>query len=129
VGSISRERLTTRPWPAGPQTPTPNAQMIGKTEFALSVWPNASPDALFRTWERFALPIADAPARGGGTLPSSGSLLRVEGDVELSSVRRRDGEIEVCVWNPRQDRSADVVIEDRRLELGRAKIARVRLDR
>ena len=35
VGTISRETLATRPWAAGPDVPTPDAQMIGETEFSL----------------------------------------------------------------------------------------------
>jgi hypothetical protein len=126
VGAISKEKLATRPWPAGPTTPTPNAQMIGKTEFVLGVWPGAGRDALLRTWERFALPIVDAPARGGGALPSSGSLMPVDGDVELSSVRRRDGGRLVTVWNARRDRPVDAALDGRQLHVGAAKIARLR---
>jgi hypothetical protein len=55
VGAISRDALATRPWPAGPTTPTPNAQMLGDTEFRLSVWPDADPDELIGAWERFAI--------------------------------------------------------------------------
>jgi alpha-mannosidase len=124
VGTISRETLATRPWPAGPRTPTPNAQMIGKTEFVLGVWPAAQRDELIRTWERFALPLADAPARGGGTLPSSGFLMQIDGDAELSSVRRRrrDGDLEVRVWNANQGAAVDVLVNDERMRLGPAKI-------
>ena len=55
VGAISRDTLATRPWPAGPTTPTPKAQMIGDTEFCLAVWPDARRDELFDAWERFAI--------------------------------------------------------------------------
>jgi alpha-mannosidase len=123
VGAISKERLATRPWPAGPGTPTPNAQMLGKTEFVLGVWPLAERDALLRNWQRFALPIVDAPARGGGHRPPSGSLLPVEGDIELSSVRRRGHHVTVTVWNRHQDRSVDVSFGDRRHDVGPAKIS------
>jgi hypothetical protein len=54
VGAISRETLATRPWPAGPTTPTPGAQMLGDTEFRLAVWPGATTAELDETWERFA---------------------------------------------------------------------------
>jgi alpha-mannosidase len=54
VGSISRETLATRPWPAGPPTPTPNAQMLGDTEFRLGVWPGADAEGLMAAWDRFA---------------------------------------------------------------------------
>jgi hypothetical protein len=39
VGCISRESLATRPWPAGPGTPTPDAQMLGETELSLAIRP------------------------------------------------------------------------------------------
>jgi mannosylglycerate hydrolase len=126
VGAISKEKLATRPWPAGPGTPTPNAQMIGKTEFVLGVWPHAEQDALLRTWEGFALPIVDASARGGGALASSGSLMPVDGDVELSSVRRRDGERLITVWNAQRDRPVDAALDGRRLHVGAVKIALLR---
>jgi alpha-mannosidase len=129
VGSISRERLATRPWPAGPSTPTPNGQMLGETSFALGVWPGASIGGLLPTWQRFALPIVEAPAIGGGDLPSIGSLLEIGGGAELSSVRRRNGELEVCLWNPRRDGPADAIVGDRRVELGPAAISRVRIGR
>jgi alpha-mannosidase len=58
VGCISRPSLRTRPWPAGPETPTPAAQMLGETRFRLGLWPGAEPEALVRTWERFADPLA-----------------------------------------------------------------------
>ena len=54
VGTISREKLATRPWPAGPGTPTPNAQMIGETAFRLGIWQEASPATLEEVWRRFA---------------------------------------------------------------------------
>lgn len=125
VGAISKEKLATRPWPAGPGTPTPNAQMIGKTEFVLGVWPNADRDALLRNWERFALPLVEHPARGGGKRPPYDSLLPIEGDFELSSVRRRNGRLTVTAWNGHQDRSVDVVVGDHRHEIGPAKIVLV----
>jgi len=124
VGTISREKLATRPWPAGPNTPTPNAQMIGKTEFELGVETGAERDALMRTWERYALTLAEALARGGGMLPSSGSLFQLHGDVELSNVRRHDGHLEVRVWNAKQEEvTVDVLVSGGRMRLGPAKIS------
>jgi alpha-mannosidase len=58
VGSISRETLATRPWPAGPPTPTPNAQMLGDVEFRLGVWPGADAEGLMAAWDRFATELA-----------------------------------------------------------------------
>jgi alpha-mannosidase len=55
VGSISREKLATRPYPAGPATPTPNAQMLGSTELRLGIWANADEATLLERWDLFAL--------------------------------------------------------------------------
>ena len=55
VGTISRESLATRPWPAGPATPTPRAQMLGETSFVLGLRGGADPANLVETWESFAL--------------------------------------------------------------------------
>jgi alpha-mannosidase len=60
VGTISRETLATRPYPAGPGTPTPNAQMLGSTELRLGIWTGADEATLLERWDRFAL----AHARG-----------------------------------------------------------------
>jgi alpha-mannosidase len=60
VGTISRETLATRPYPAGPGTPTPNAQMLGSTELRLGIWTGVDEATLLERWDRFAL----AHARG-----------------------------------------------------------------
>jgi alpha-mannosidase len=99
AGTISRRGLATRPGSAGPDMPTPGAQLIGETAFSLAVAPRAEPADLLSAWERFALPLRVAPAAGGGTLPSSGSLLQIEG-ATLSAVRRHDAVVEARVWNP-----------------------------
>jgi hypothetical protein len=100
VGRISGS-LATRPWDAGPRTPTPDAQMMGETSFSLALWPGAPVGgALLQGWERFALPIAETPAAGGGEMTRAGSLLPLElRAAQLSNVRRRDGRTEVRVWN------------------------------
>ena len=124
VGRISGS-LATRPWDAGPRTPTPNAQMIGETAFALGLWP-APPDgaALLAGWERFGLSIAEAPAAGGGTLPRQGLLLPVNlGDAQLSNVRRT-GHLEVRIWNPGHD-PVTAEIEGTPVKLGAAKISTI----
>jgi alpha-mannosidase len=129
VGSISREVLATRPFDAGPQTPTPEAQMHGETAFALGVWPDApsdEPAVLLAGWERFALPIVDEPASGGGSLPRSGSLLALDlGDAQLSNVRRLGQQVEVRLWNPHGDLPAEASVGGRAVVLGRAKIETV----
>jgi alpha-mannosidase len=126
VGAISKPDLATRPFDAGPHTPTPEAQMIRETAFSIAIWsaaPTDDPAALLREWERFALPIAEAPASGGGELPSAASLLDVDlGDAQLSNVRRHEGHVEVRVWNPRPDRPTQLVVGGRRIDIGPARI-------
>lgn len=129
VGFISREVLATRPFDAGPQTPTPEAQMRGETAFVLGLWPGApteDPAGLLRGWERFGLPIVEAPAAGGGTLPRSASLLDLDlGDAQLSSIRRRDDGVEVRVWNPFADRDLVVQVGASHVDLAPARIVTV----
>ena len=132
VGRISAEVLATRPWDAGPATPTPDAQMIGRTAVSLGIWaeaPVGDPAALLAGWERFALPIAEATAAGGGGLPSSGAPLALElGDAQLSGVRRVAGVREARLWNPRVDRSVDALVDGRRCTLGPARIESLEVD-
>lgn len=128
VGTISRERLETRPYAAGPDVPTPEAQMLGTWPVALALMPAGPPPALLTAWERFALPILEAPARGGGPLPAAGSLLELHGDACLSAVRRVGGELEVRVWNP-LDRPARVRVGAAEVELGPARIETIPLNR
>jgi alpha-mannosidase len=128
VGTISREHLATRPWAAGPQTPTPGGQMLGETAFALGIWAGADAETLLRGWERFALPILEARASGAGPRPPAATLVDLTGDIELSNVRRRDGAVEVRVWNRRDDAPVAATIAGRETPLRPAEIATVRLD-
>ncbi|HXF72887.1 MAG TPA: hypothetical protein VNO79_09810 [Actinomycetota bacterium] len=127
VGTISRERLATRPFPAGPAVPTPEAQMLGTWRASFGVLRTDRTEDLLPAWERFALPLREVPAPGGGHLPATGSLLEVEGAV-LSSVRRVGDALEVRVWNPSTSRPARARVGGRRLTLGPARIGTVRLE-
>ncbi|MDP9343181.1 MAG: hypothetical protein M3Q23_14045 [Actinomycetota bacterium] len=120
VGTISRQSIKTRPWPAGPDIATPEAQMIGDMDFRLGIMPSARREDLLPAWERFALPIVGREAAGGGTLPDRGSLLEVEG-AQLSGVRRRGGEVVATIWNPSEE-PARARVGDRRVELGPARV-------
>ncbi len=122
VGTISRDTLATRPFQAGPDVPTPDAQMLGVTRFSIALQASVSRDDLLPAWERFALPVRTARARGGGPLPSVGSLLEIEGGVALSNVRRRNGALEVRVWNPRPDRPIVCRVGGAQHRLGPARI-------
>src|SRR5881394_2515080 len=95
--------LATRPSPAGPPTPTPDAQMLGETAFSLGVWRGAPADVaeLLAGWERFALPVLERPLVTFGSDEKAASLLEVDArGAQLSTVRTRDGRLEVRVWNP-----------------------------
>jgi hypothetical protein len=128
VGTISRKTLGTRPFEAGPDVKTPLAQMIGETAFSLGLWSGADADLLPTVWERFALPIVAAPAAGGGSLPPVGALLDVSGDAQLSNVRRRDGRVEVRLWNHRSHRPAAATVGGRRITLAPARIETIPAD-
>jgi hypothetical protein len=123
VGRISAQVLATRPFEAGPQTPTPEAQMLGETGFALGLWPTAERGGLLPAWERFARPFAETPAAGGGDLPSSGTFAAIEGDAQLSSIRVHDGRREARVWNASAQDEAVVRVRGQEHRLGPAKIA------
>ncbi len=125
VGRISAEVLATRPFEAGPRTPTPDAQMMGETPFSLGVWADAEHDGLLPHWERFALPLAEAPASGGGTLPADGSFVPIAGDAQLSNIRRVEDVLELRLWNPHADRASDAQVGGRTLRLEPAKILTV----
>jgi len=125
VGTISRESIATRPWAAGPGVPTPQAQLIGRSEFSLGLRSGATADELLGDWERFALPMLETEAPGGGDLPAAGSLLEIAGDAQLSNVRRRAGRVEVRLWNERTDRVATARVDGRELELGPGRIETV----
>jgi alpha-mannosidase len=122
VGAISRDSMATRPWAAGPGVPTPEAQLIGRSAFALGLRTGATREDLLEDWERFALPLLETEATGGGDLPDTGSLLDVGGDAQLSNVRQTDGRTEVRLWNDRQDRSVAARVGGREVELGPARI-------
>ena len=126
TGTISRDSLATRPWPAGPGVPTPEAQMLGRTRFALGLQTGARSADLHETWERFALPLVSVPAPGGGDLPGRGSLLET-GRAALSAIRRVGGDVEVRVWNPSGEQAV-VSVAGQRLDLGPFRIQTVRLN-
>ncbi len=127
VGTISRKELAVRPLEAGPDVPTPDAQMMGTTTFSIGLRPGAGRDALMQDWERFALPILEIGAEGGGEFPAVETLLEVEpGGAVLSGIRRKDGAVEVRLWNPSKDGTAVARVEGQTVSLAPAKIAVVR---
>jgi alpha-mannosidase len=128
VGTISRDTMPTRPWAAGPGVPTPEAQLIGRTAFAIGVRTGAGREDLLADWERFALPLLETHAPGGGDLPARGTLLPIAGDAQLSNIRRRDGGVEVRLWNAGADRPAAASVDGHDVVLAPARIETVALD-
>jgi hypothetical protein len=122
VGTISRPTIATRPWAAGPEVKTPEAQMLGETAFAVGVQAGTAREDLPATWEAFALPLRLAGAVGGGPLHTTGTLLELGGEGALSSIRRRDGAVEVRLWNPWADREVEAIVGGRRARIGPARI-------
>jgi alpha-mannosidase len=125
VGTISRQYLATRPFAAGPDVASPDAQMLGPTTFELALQAGGTSFGLMADWERFALPIREVTTAGTGTLPSRGSLLSVEGDAVLSNVRRKDGILQVRLWNQSAERPANVRVAGEPVSIGPAKIATI----
>ncbi|GIG87282.1 glycoside hydrolase family 38 N-terminal domain-containing protein [Plantactinospora endophytica] len=103
VGMLSRNRNSMRDEPAGPQVPTPSAQCRGErsAEFALlpfrGEWHTAGvPEAAEAYRHGFLTFAGTGPA--GGPLPPARTGLSVTGaGVVLTSVRDRDGRVEVRV--------------------------------
>jgi hypothetical protein len=125
VGTISRPQMATRAWPAGPDIPTPDAQMQGEHRFSLAIQRAVRPEHLPAQWERAMLYLRAVKAPGAGDLPDVGSLLEVVG-AELSSVRRMQGDLEVRIWNPSK-KQREAVVGGRTISLGPARIETVRL--
>jgi Glycosyl hydrolases family 38 N-terminal domain/Alpha mannosidase middle domain len=122
VGTISRQSIASRPWAAGPDIPTPEAQMIGRTEFRIGILADATPELLLRAWERFALSLLETPAPGGGDLADTGRLLELDlASAALSSIRRADVGVEIRMWNP-TDRAIHSRVGDLDLTLAPARI-------
>ena len=123
VGTISRPQLATRAWAAGPDIPTPEAQMIGGHHVTLTLHRGLRPEELPAAWERGHLAMHAVRAPGGGGLPERGSLLEVAG-AELSAVRKVDGRIQVRIWNPSGERRT-ARVAGREVDLGPSQIVDV----
>jgi mannosylglycerate hydrolase len=99
TGLISRGPMSTRPLPAGPLTPTPGAQMPGRQRMRFFVAAGDDTQRAYALADEALVPWQVGVATGGGTLPATGCHLEVHG-AEVSSLRRRDGALEVRVFNP-----------------------------
>ncbi|CAN5501624.1 hypothetical protein BH20ACT23_BH20ACT23_03310 [soil metagenome] len=87
TGTISRENLAARRITAGPDVPTPEAQLIGRTHRSFGVT-SSEPADLVRLSEAFSAPLMRMPVQAGGSLPARGRLLELEVPA-LSAVYRK----------------------------------------
>lgn len=98
TGWLSRNIHPYRAEPAGPQLPVPAAQMVGTSTVSLAVLPHGGDwheAGLLDAAERYRHPLHAAPGSGPRDAPPLSSRgLSVEGAV-MTSLRRRDGELEV----------------------------------
>jgi mannosylglycerate hydrolase len=101
TGMLSRMGMAYRPFPAGPLTPVSGLQMTGRLttfSYALAV----SHDNPYALADDVLLPLEVVASLGGGSRPSNGSALSIEG-AQVSAVRRDGGSLEVRVFNPTPD--------------------------
>jgi hypothetical protein len=103
TGMLSQGPMPVRPLPAGPELPTPAAQLPGRHLLRYGVALLAPGTEVGGTGHALAdelsLPLIPLYAAGGGSLPAEGSGLEVSG-AEVSAVRREDGELTVRIFNP-----------------------------
>ena len=104
TGVISQGPMATRPLPAGPNTPTPGAQMPGRHQLRFAVATGDDTESAYALADAVLVPVQLGYAPGGGTLGASGSSLELHG-AQVSSVRRHDGALEVRVFNPSDDQT------------------------
>lgn len=80
VGWLSREDLSTRKGHAGPDLPTPGAQMLGKYGFDYAILPHSADEAITAYHQAYAF---NAPLRSAvtslhnGPLPATGAMIEV----------------------------------------------------
>jgi mannosylglycerate hydrolase len=106
VGVLAKPAPASRPNVAGPPIPLEGTRMLGPQTARYAVALDVEdPWALAEdAW----VPLMVVRSGGAGRLPVSGSRLRVRG-AEVSALYRKDGRLEVRVFNPR-DEAATVEI-------------------
>ncbi|MFD5073412.1 glycosyl hydrolase-related protein [Streptomyces sp. NPDC058371] len=112
TGQLSRNVHPYREEPAGPQIPTPEAQMVGTTTVQLAVLPHAGDwcdGGLVDAAERYRHPLHAALGTGPlDSVPASGEGITVQGAV-LTSLRRREDALELRLVAQSPDASTAVV--------------------
>jgi hypothetical protein len=122
TGTISRVTLAARRVAAGPDVPTPEAQLIGQTTRSLGLAPSVPADPVALS-ETFSAPLMRMPVSAGGSLPGRGRLLDLDAPA-LSAVYLRDDRLQVRFWNPTGETRRSSV-GDHDLELGPHRIETV----
>lgn len=105
VGYLSREDLLTRVGGAGPTIPTPDAQMQGAFEAEYSLMPHAGDWHAAQSWRGAhafnaplhtqtrvsqILPLRNAHRDERASLPASGQLVELKGQVLLTALKRAE---------------------------------------
>jgi mannosylglycerate hydrolase len=98
TGMLSRVGMTYRPVPAGPLTPVEGLQLLRERIEATYVLALGDVDP-WAVADDLAIPLESTPSLGGGNRAPVGSALSVEG-ARLSALTRRDGHLELRVFNP-----------------------------
>ncbi|HMC39744.1 MAG TPA: glycoside hydrolase family 38 C-terminal domain-containing protein, partial [Acidimicrobiales bacterium] len=108
TGILSRPAPRARPNVAGPPVPLRDAQMPGPQTFRYAVARGCADP-----WEladRMWTPLVPVTAGGHGHLPERGRRLAVDlGGARVSALRRREGAVEMRVFNPRPEPARVVV--------------------
>jgi mannosylglycerate hydrolase len=111
IGLISRDTNPYRLEPAGPELPIPAAQCIGPVTGTMAVLAGSGEELLGHA-ERYRHDLVVAPGRGpdGPLREAAGLEVAGDGGTVLSSLRRRDGWLELRLVRERQDAGTASVI-------------------
>lgn len=111
TGLISRDTNPYRLEPAGPELPIPEAQCVGPVSDTLAVLPAAGEDLLAQA-ERYRHDLVVAAGTGteGPLREAAGLEVAGDGGTVLSSLRRRDGWLELRLVRERPDAGTATVI-------------------
>jgi len=109
TGMLSRLGMAYRPLPAGPLTPVPGLQMVGRSVVAHYALCLADIDP-YDMADDVLTPLEVVHSVGGGTRAAKGHALAVRG-AKVSALRRRLGGLELRVFNPTGS-TVDVQIDE-----------------